>query len=117
MAETGWRHRSATKFGSTSELRAGVNGGSGIALTGSPITPRATTDSGMTTNNPTLQTTPTDDQFTNNGGRVDAVYIVATPGEIAFIKPMIAMRNGSQSGATLYASSAAHKAPQARISV
>lgn len=93
------------KFGSTSELRAGVNGGSGIALTGSPITLRATTDSGMTTNNPTLQTTPTDDQFTNNGGRVDAVYIVATPGEIAFIKPMIAMRNGSQSGATLYASS------------
>ncbi|RIG56783.1 penicillin-binding protein activator, partial [Shigella flexneri] len=87
------------------ELRAGVNGGFGIALTGSPITPRATTDSGMTTNNPTLQTTPTDDQFTNNGGRVDAVYIVATPGEIAFIKPMIAMRNGSQSGATLYASS------------
>lgn len=105
------------KFGSTSELRAGVNGGSGIALTGTPITPRATTDSGMTTNNPTLQTTPTDDQFTNNGGRVDAVYIVATPGEIAFIKPMIAMRNGSQSGAMLYASSAAHKAPQARISV
>ena len=93
------------KFGSTSELRAGVNGGSGIALTGSPITPRETTDSGMTTNNPTLQTTPTDDQFTNNGGRVDAVYIVATPGEIAFIKPMIAMRNGSHSGATLYASS------------
>ncbi len=38
----------------------------------------------MTTNNPTLQTTPTDDQFTNNGGRVDAVYIVATPGEIGF---------------------------------
>lgn len=104
------------KFGSTSELRAGVNGGSGIALTGSPITLRATTDSGMTTNNPTLQTTPTDDQFTNNGGRVDAVYIVATPGEIAFIKPMIAMRNGSQSGATLYASSAVRKGPLARIS-
>lgn len=70
----------------------------------------------MTTNNPTLQTTPTDDQFTNNGGRVDAVYIVATPGEIAFIKPMITMRNGSQSGATLYASSAAHKAPRVLIS-
>lgn len=83
---------------------------------GSPITLRATTDSGMTTNNPTLQTTPTDDQFTNNGGRVDAVYIVATPGEIAFIKPMIAMRNGSQSGATLYASSAVRKGPLARIS-
>ncbi len=36
---------------------------------------------------------------------MDAAYIVATPQEIAFIKPMIAMRNGSQSGATLYASS------------
>ncbi|PVL92388.1 penicillin-binding protein activator, partial [Salmonella enterica] len=39
------------------------------------------------------------------GGRVDAVYILATPEEIGFIKPMIAMRNGTQSGATLYASS------------
>ncbi|BAT45158.1 penicillin-binding protein activator LpoA [Escherichia albertii] len=92
------------KFGSTSELRAGVNGGSGIALTGSPIATSTSADTG-TTSNPSLQTTPTSDQFTNNGGRVDAVYIVATPSEIAFIKPMIAMRNGSQSGATLYASS------------
>ena len=51
-------------------------------------------------------------------GKVDAAYIVATPGEIAFIKPMIAMRNGSQSGATLYASSrSAHRVPLARISV
>ncbi len=33
------------------------------------------------------------------------VYILATPEEIGFIKPMIAMRNGTQSGATLYASS------------
>ena len=105
VAETGRRHRFLQqKFGSTSELRGGVNGGSGIALTGSPILHRLPTPR-MTTNNPSLQTTPTDDQFTNNGGRVDAVYIVATPGEIAFIKPMIAMRNGSQSGATLYASS------------
>lgn len=36
---------------------------------------------------------------------MDSAYIVATPEEIAFIKLMIAMRNGSQSGATLYASS------------
>ncbi|XNM47828.1 hypothetical protein ACLK17_19375 [Escherichia coli] len=74
----GGAHRSATKFWFHQRVTPGVNGGSGIALTGTPITPRATTDSGMTTNNPTLQTTPTDDQFTNNGGRVDAVYIVAT---------------------------------------
>lgn len=93
------------KFGSVNELRAGVNGGSGIALTGSPIATSTPADSGMSGSNPTLQTTPTDAQFTNNGGRVDAVYILATPAEIAFIKPMIAMRNGSQSGATLYASS------------
>lgn len=38
-------------------------------------------------------------------GSVDAAYILATPEQIAYIKPMIAMRNGSQSNVTLYASS------------
>jgi outer membrane PBP1 activator LpoA protein len=52
----------------------------------------------------TIPAPPTDAQI-SGGGKVDAAYIVATPQEIAFIKPMIAMRNGSQSGATLYASS------------
>ncbi|UMX59339.1 penicillin-binding protein activator [Escherichia coli] len=44
VAETRRRHCSATKIWfHSSELRAGVNGGSGIVLTGSLITPRATT--------------------------------------------------------------------------
>lgn len=93
------------KFGSTAELRMGVNGGSGIALTGSPIAASTPSQPGVTIGNLTIPAPPTDAQISGNGGRVDAVYILATPNEIAFIKPMIAMRNGSQSGATLYASS------------
>lgn len=60
---------------------------------------------GVTIGGLTIPAAPTDAQITGGSGRVDAVYILATPEEIAFIKPMIAMRNGSQSGATLYASS------------
>lgn len=92
------------KFGSTSELRAGVNGGSGIALTGSPVSASLPQQQGVTIGGLTIPTPPTDAQI-SGGGKVDAAYIVATPEEIAFIKPMIAMRNGSQSGVTLYASS------------
>ncbi|WET41166.1 penicillin-binding protein activator [Citrobacter enshiensis] len=93
------------KFGSTAELRMGVNGGAGIALSGSPVTTGAASQPGVTIGDLTIPAPPTDAQITGSGGRVDAVYILATPEEIAFIKPMIAMRNGSQSGATLYASS------------
>ena len=92
------------KFGSVSELRAGVNGGAGIALNGSPVTTSLPQQQGVTIGGLTIPAPPTDAQI-SGGGKVDAAYIVATPQEIAFIKPMIAMRNGSQSGATLYASS------------
>ncbi|WP_260861724.1 penicillin-binding protein activator [Citrobacter sp. Marseille-Q6884] len=93
------------KFGSTAELKMGVNGGSGISLTGSPIASSLPSQPGVTIGGLTIPAAPTDAQITGGSGRVDAVYILATPEEIAFIKPMIAMRNGSQSGATLYASS------------
>lgn len=93
------------KFGSTAELKMGVNGGSGISLTGSPIVSSIPSQPGVTIGGLTIPAPPSDAQITGGGGRVDAVYILATPEEIAFIKPMIAMRNGSQSGATLYASS------------
>ena len=92
------------KFGSASELRAGVNGGAGIALNGSPVTASLPQQQSVTIGGLTIPAPPTDAQI-SGGGKVDAAYIVATPEEIAFIKPMIAMRNGSQSGATLYASS------------
>ncbi|MEG0099047.1 MAG: penicillin-binding protein activator, partial [Citrobacter sp.] len=93
------------KFGSTAELKMGVNGGSGISLTGSPVASSVPAQPGVTIGGLTIPAAPTDAQITGGSGRVDAVYILATPEEIAFIKPMIAMRNGSQSGATLYASS------------
>ena len=93
------------KFGSTAELKMGVNGGSGISLTGSPVASSMPAQPGVTIGGLTIPAAPTDAQITGGSGRVDAVYILATPEEIAFIKPMIAMRNGSQSGATLYASS------------
>ena len=89
------------KFGSASELRASV-GGSGIALTGSPVSTSQSQQS-VTVAGLTIPAPPTDAEI--SGGRVDAAYILATPEEIGFIKPMIAMRNGSQSGVTLYASS------------
>ncbi|HCR0219574.1 TPA: penicillin-binding protein activator [Klebsiella aerogenes] len=69
------------RLGSTAELKSGVNGG-GISLTGSP-----------------------GDVPVSSGGSIDAAYIVATPEQIGYIKPLIAMRNGSQSNVTLYASS------------
>ncbi|MEQ0463555.1 penicillin-binding protein activator [Klebsiella sp. JB_Kp018] len=84
------------RFGSTAELRAGVNGGGGIALTGTPV---STLPSAQ---NSSLGSA--DEMPVSSGGSVDAAYILATPEQIAYIKPMIAMRNGSQSNVTLYAS-------------
>ena len=89
------------KFGSLSELRGGVNGGGGIALTGTPVA--ASQPQSVPLGDLTIPA-PADTQPAS-GGSVDAAYIVATPDEIAYIKPMISMRNGSRSGATLYASS------------
>ena len=92
------------KLGSLSELKMGVNGGAGIALTGSPVTASLPQQQGVTIGGLTIPVPPTDAQI-SGGGSVDAAYIVATPEEIGFIKPMIAMRNGSQTGVSLYASS------------
>lgn len=85
------------RFGSTAELRASVNGGGGIALTGTPV---STLPSAQ---NSSLGSA--DEMPVSSGGSVDAAYILATPEQIAYIKPMIAMRNGSQNNVTLYASS------------
>lgn len=84
------------RLGSTAELKSGVNGG-GISLTGSPVsTLPSSVDSSL--GNPS-------DVPVSSGGSIDAAYIVATPEQIGYIKPLIAMRNGSQSNVTLYASS------------
>uniref|UniRef100_UPI001BCF8D53 penicillin-binding protein activator n=1 Tax=Klebsiella aerogenes TaxID=548 RepID=UPI001BCF8D53 len=69
----------------------------GISLTGSPVsTLPSSVDSSL--GNP-------GDVPVSSGGSIDAAYIVATPEQIGYIKPLIAMRNGSQSNVTLYASS------------
>ncbi|WP_149330628.1 penicillin-binding protein activator [Citrobacter braakii] len=75
------------RFGSLAKLKASVN--SGITLTGAPV-PVTVARKGAES---------------YRRGRVDAVYIIATPEEMGYLKPMIAERNGSQSGAMLYASS------------
>ncbi|MFW0764546.1 penicillin-binding protein activator [Trabulsiella odontotermitis] len=92
------------RFGSAAELRMGINGGSGIALTGSPVASSLPQQQGVIIGGLNIPAPPTDAQITS-GSKVDAAYIIATPEEIAYIKPMIAMRNGSQTGTTLYASS------------
>ncbi|VUT06713.1 MULTISPECIES: penicillin-binding protein activator [Klebsiella] len=83
------------RLGSTAELRGSVN--SGISLSGTPV---STLPSGQDS----ALGSPSDMPVSSTGG-VDAAYILATPEQIAYIKPMIALRNGSQSGVTLYASS------------
>ncbi|MDJ1652009.1 penicillin-binding protein activator, partial [Raoultella sp. Ech2A] len=83
------------RIGSTSELKSSVNGG--ISLTGSPVsTLPSAQDSALGS--------PSDVPV-SSGGSVDAAWILATPEQIGYIKPMIALRNGSQSSVTLYASS------------
>ncbi|XTZ38933.1 penicillin-binding protein activator [Salmonella enterica] len=94
----------AQKFGSTAELRMGINSGSGIAMTGSPVTASLPQQQGVTIGGLNIPAPPTEAQI-SGGGSVDAAYIVATQDEIALIKPMIAMRTGSQSNVMLYASS------------
>lgn len=83
------------RLGSTAELRGSVN--SGISLSGTPV---STLPSGQDS----ALGSRSDMPVSSTGG-VDAAYILATPEQIAYIKPMIALRNGSQSGVTLYASS------------
>ncbi|MGP3592584.1 penicillin-binding protein activator [Vagococcus sp. WN89Y] len=92
------------KFGSTAELRMGLNSGSGIAMTGSPVTASLPQQQGVTIGGLNIPAPPTDAQI-SGGGKVDAAYIVATPDEIALLKPMITLRTGSQSNVMLYASS------------
>ena len=83
------------RFGSTSELKSSVS--SGISLTGTPVSTL-----------PSAQDSPlgsAENVPASSSGGVDATWILATPEQIGYIKPMIALRNGSQSAATLYASS------------
>lgn len=94
------------QFGSVSELKQGINSGSGIALTGTPVASSVPQQEAVTIGGLTIPAPPTDAQITAGSAEgVDAAYILATPDEVALIKPMISMRTGSRSSAQLYASS------------
>jgi len=94
------------QFGSVGELKQGINSGSGIALTGTPVASSAPQQEVVTIGGLTIPAPPTDAQISaGSADGVDAAYILATPDEMALIKPMIAMRTGSRSSAQLYASS------------
>jgi len=93
------------RLGSMSDLKRGINSGSGIALTGSPVIIANNPPESVTIGGLTIPTVPVEPQMASSSGNVDAVYIVASSDEMALIKPMITMRTGSRSGAQLYASS------------
>lgn len=93
------------RLGSISDLKRGINSGTGIALTGTPVITTNTPPESVTIGSLTIPTVPVEPQIASSGGNVDAVYIVASSDEMALIKPMITMRTGSRGDAQLYASS------------
>lgn len=96
----------AQQFGTVNELKQNINSNTGISLTGSPVQGSLPPQQSVTIGGLTIPKAPTEDEITAGAsGNVDAVYIIATQPEIALLKPMIAMRAGSRSGVTLYASS------------
>ncbi|WP_299998971.1 penicillin-binding protein activator [uncultured Cedecea sp.] len=93
------------RLGSVSDLKRSINGGSGIALTGTPVITANNPPESVTIGYLTIPTVPVEPQIASSGGNVDAVYIVASSDEMALIKPLITMRTGSRSSTQLYASS------------
>ncbi|MGB9095782.1 penicillin-binding protein activator [Erwinia sp.] len=102
------------QFGSTGELKQGINSGAGLRLSGTPITttqpaaPQGVSIAGLTIPAPTQPQPPA--ATSGDSGSVDSVYIVATEGEMALIKPMISMRVSSRSMVSMYASSRSFQA-------
>ncbi|SUX57649.1 lipoprotein [Citrobacter braakii] len=64
----------------------GVNGGSGISLTGSPVASSVPAQPGVTIGGLTIPAAPTDAQITGGSGRVDAVYISGNAGRNCIYK-------------------------------
>ncbi|MGE9551183.1 penicillin-binding protein activator [Erwinia amylovora] len=100
------------QFGSTAELKQGINSGAGLRLTGTPVTsvqpesPQGVTIAGLNIPAP-VSPQPA---AAGSDGNVDSVYIVATQDEMALIKPMISMRVSSRSMVQMYASSRSFQA-------
>lgn len=95
-------------IGSAGELRQMVNAG-GIRLSGTPVVTHAPAAQSVTIAGLTIPAPPSDTP-TTSGGRVDAVYIVATQSQLTLIKPMIDMNTSSRSKPAMYASSRSYQA-------
>lgn len=102
------------RFGSSAELKQSINSGAGIQLTGTPVAGgeapanASVTIAGLTI--PAPQDNGAVSTSANADGGIDAVYIIATPDELALIKPMIDMRVSSRARLALYASSRSYQA-------
>ncbi|WNN43839.1 penicillin-binding protein activator [Winslowiella toletana] len=98
------------QFGSTGELKQGINSGAGIRLTGTPVSAPQEQPQGVTIAGLTIPAPPSDAPVQSSSGNVDATYIVSTQDELQLIKPMIAMRVSSRDNVALYASSRSFQA-------
>lgn len=100
------------RIGSTSELKQALNSRAGIQLSGQPVSTAATPAAqSVTIGGLTIPAPPSDAAISPSAnGTVDAVYIIATPAELALIKPMIDQRSSSRANLGLYASSRSYQA-------
>lgn len=98
------------QFGSTGDLKQGINSGAGISLTGTPVSPPQQQPQGVSIAGLTIPAPVIDAPTQSSSGKVDATYIVSTQAELQLIKPMIAMRVSSRDNAALYASSRSFQA-------
>lgn len=108
------------QFGSTAELKQGINSGAGIRLSGTPVNVQPEQPAGVTIGGLTIPTPVAEPTTTTSGSSVDSVYIVATQDELALIRPMISMRVSSRDNVGLYAGSRSYQAggsPDYRLEV
>ncbi|MEC5319938.1 penicillin-binding protein activator [Brenneria populi subsp. brevivirga] len=99
------------RLGSTFELKQAINSGAGMSLSGQPVnTAPQTALPSTTVGGLTIPSQVEPVAGASMSGNIDAVYIIATPDELALIKPMIDMRTTSRARPALYASSRSFQA-------
>ncbi|KHN50060.1 penicillin-binding protein activator [Pectobacterium fontis] len=99
------------RVGNTAELKQAINSGAGLSLSGQPVSMSQTqAQPGTTIGGLTIPSQVQPTASSSVSGNIDAVYIIATPDELALIKPMIDMRTTSRSRPALYASSRSFQA-------
>lgn len=99
------------RFGNTAELKQAINSGAGLSLSGQPVSvSQQQAQPGTTIGGLTIPSQVQPTVGSSVSGNIDAVYIIATPDELALIKPMIDMRTTSRSRPALYASSRSFQA-------